>query len=221
MQTSTYIRILSKSSLGVIWLWPSGSRFSICVGLTHFSPRPPPTVLSLKHMCGGGRGINECLPRGTCWHRLQIWYWSPFAPDHICLQYRVHISMSAYTYIYIHVLFLFCCCRPTLRPFFSAQVYILSFLQLVLDVEGRLHQHQWQRNATSRSGIVFNSLFFQWSVLADEIVSLHTPRTHWGLWGVRHIWANRLLMSCLHEPLIIAWERKSRVGGGELVRGWL
>lgn len=27
-----------------IWQWPSGSFFSICVGLTHFSPRPRPTV---------------------------------------------------------------------------------------------------------------------------------------------------------------------------------
>lgn len=50
--------------------------------------------------------------------------------------------------------------------------------------------------------------FSKWSTLADEMVSLHRARTHWGLWGVRHIWANRLLMSCLHEPLITALERE-------------
>lgn len=43
-------------------------------------------------------------------------------------------------------------------------------------------------------------------MLADEMVSLHRARTHWGLRGVRHIWANRLLMSCLYEPLIMALE---------------
>lgn len=67
--------ILSRSSVGVIWRWPSGSFFSICVGLTHFSPRPHPTVPFPKHMCGG-RGISELAPRGTCWHRLQIWHWT-------------------------------------------------------------------------------------------------------------------------------------------------
>lgn len=67
--------ILSRSSVGVIWQWPSGSFFSICVGLTHFSPRPHPTVPFPKHMCGG-RGISESAPRGTCWHRLQIWHWT-------------------------------------------------------------------------------------------------------------------------------------------------
>lgn len=70
------MHILSISSLGVIWQWPSGSFFSICVGLTHFSPRPHPTVLFPKHMCGGGRGISECLPPGTCWHRLPMWLWT-------------------------------------------------------------------------------------------------------------------------------------------------
>lgn len=31
---------------------------SICGGLTHFSPRPCPTALCPKHMCGG-RGISD------------------------------------------------------------------------------------------------------------------------------------------------------------------
>lgn len=70
------MHILSISSLGVIWQWPSGSFFSICVGLTHFSPRPHPTVLFPKHMCGGGRGISECLPPGTRCHSLPIWLWT-------------------------------------------------------------------------------------------------------------------------------------------------
>lgn len=54
---------------------PLGVFFSICVGLTHFSPRPHPTVPFPKHMCSG-RGISKSSPRGTCWHRLQIWYWT-------------------------------------------------------------------------------------------------------------------------------------------------
>lgn len=102
MDMSTYTHILSKSSLGVIWLWPSGSFFSICVGLTHFSPRPHPTVLFLKHMCGGGRGINECLPRGTCWHRLQIWYWSPVFLLFCSLRHMSSIQGS-YIYVCIHL----------------------------------------------------------------------------------------------------------------------
>lgn len=56
----------------------------------------------------------------------------------------------------------------------------------------------------------------KWSMLADEMVSLHRARTHWGLWGVRHIWANRLLMSCLHEPLIMALERDISTRGFEV-----
>lgn len=53
-------------------------------------------------------------------------------------------------------------------------------------------------------------------MLADEMVSVHRARTHWGLWGVRHIWANRLLMSCLHEPLIMASERDVSTSGFEV-----
>lgn len=43
------------------------------------------------------------------------------------------------------------------------------------------------------------------------------PRAHWGLRGVRHIWANRLLMSCLYEPLIMALERDVSTRGFEYV----
>lgn len=78
-QTATYThkRILSHFFLWVlvIWQWPSGSFSSICVGLTHFSPRPCPTVPCSKHMCGG-RGISEPSPRGTRRHTLQIWHWT-------------------------------------------------------------------------------------------------------------------------------------------------
>lgn len=59
----------------IIWQWPIGSFFSICVGLTHFSLRPHPTVQFPKHMCGG-RGISESSLHRTCWHRLQIWHWT-------------------------------------------------------------------------------------------------------------------------------------------------
>lgn len=59
----------------VFWQWPSGSFSSICVGLTHFSPRPRPTVPCPKHMCSG-RGISEPSPHGTCRHTLQIWHWT-------------------------------------------------------------------------------------------------------------------------------------------------
>lgn len=52
-----------------------GVFFSICVSLTHFCPRPHPTVPCPKHMCGG-RGISEPSPRGTCRHTLQIWHWT-------------------------------------------------------------------------------------------------------------------------------------------------
>lgn len=37
---------------------------AICGGLTHFSPRPCPTALCPKHMCGG-RGISD--HQGTVW----------------------------------------------------------------------------------------------------------------------------------------------------------
>lgn len=71
--------------------------------------------------------------------------------------------------------------------------------------EGRIGQPE--------EGFVF---FSKWSMLADEMVSLHRARAHWGLWGVRHIWANRLLMSCLHEPLIMASERDISTRGSEV-----
>lgn len=48
---------------------------SICVGLTHFSLWPRPTVSIPNHMCGGG-GICESLSHRTCWHRLRIWHWT-------------------------------------------------------------------------------------------------------------------------------------------------
>lgn len=52
-------------------------------------------------------------------------------------------------------------------------------------------------------------------MLADEMVSLHRDRTHRGPWGVRHIWANRLLMSGLYEPLIMALESDISTRGFE------
>lgn len=63
---------------------------------------------------------------------------------------------------------------------------------------------QWGQNRPNRRG---TGVFSKWSMLADEMVSLHRNKTHRGPWGVRHIWANRLLMSCLYKPLIMAWER--------------
>lgn len=81
----------------------------------------------------------------------------------------------------------------------------LSVQIIPLASEGRIGQPE--------EGLGF---FPKWSMLADEMVSLYRARTHWGLWGVRHIWANRLLMSCLHEPLIMVLERDVSTRGFEV-----
>lgn len=214
LHMSTYIHILSKN---LPWVSsdcdPVGAFFSICVGLTHFSPRPHPTVLFLKHMCGGGRGINECLPRGDLLTQTADLMLEPCVPlCYICLQVRVHISVC----IYMHFFFIL------LQASTSSVLKFTSWLCLGWSLLS------WRADCISISAgsntsqqhpevELFLFPFFQWPMLADEMVSLHKPRAHWGPRGVRHIWANRLLMSCLHEPLIIAWERKSgggRRGGG-------
>lgn len=41
--------------------------------------------------------------------------------------------------------------------------------------------------------------------------------TNWGLWGVRHIWGTRLLMSCLNKPLIVALEEDVCARGFDVV----
>lgn len=94
--------------LGVIWLRPTGSLLSICVSLTHFSPRPHPTVLFLRHMCGGGKGINECLPCGTCWHGLWLWQWRPAlwpfrSPRHMSLIQGSYVCLHAHMFLIISI----------------------------------------------------------------------------------------------------------------------
>lgn len=68
--------------------WEFGS---ICAGLTHFSPRPHPTVSCPKHMCRC-RGISD--PRHT-----QTWHWTPLLsalfPQHMSgagLAFSIHSS---------------------------------------------------------------------------------------------------------------------------------
>lgn len=100
----------------------------------------------------------------------------------------------------------------SLLLFFSIQVYCSCAGQSAsasLQGATRVNESRTQHPEVA----LFPLPSFRWSVLADEMVSLHKPRTHWGPRGVKHIWANRLLMSCLHEPLIIAGERKRG-------RGW-
>lgn len=117
------------------------------------------------------------------------------------------ICLCLHTHIFTCSLFVFAVGQHY-GPSSVFKVHILSFLRPVLDVEGRLRRHLCsQLTQVNDSGMRRSEVglfLFQLAVLADETVSLHKPRTHWGPWGVRHIWANRLLMSCLHEPLIIA-----------------
>lgn len=106
---------------------------------------------------------------------------------------------------YLHVFLLFLLASPWLGAWHGGQTgYTIC---------ADHNTSQWGQNRPTRRGI---GGFSKWSMLADEMVSLHRARTHWGLWGVRHIWANRLLMSCLHEPLIMAIEREASTRGFEV-----
>lgn len=93
-------------------------------------------------------------------------------------------------------------------------------LKRALDLVDRLAKLSMQLITPASEGRIGQpeeglGVFTKWSMLADEMVSLHRAKTHWGLWGVRHIWANRRLMSCVHELPII--ERGASIRGLDVV----